>query len=201
MKIQIPNHFLVFGLLGFATSLFGQGKTPQDHVRSTPPDYPDNHKRNQIRKKKEPGTAPYQDEHERLSMLKRLLEMPPDRLSTLKATISRIENLSPEEKKRLAQRLENFGRMPPHEQRKLHENFRADERKRWDAFHLRHKDLPPEQRNRELQRVHSLPPHERRIYFEKLRHKNHPHGGHHRPPPAPHRKWRALGPHHPQLKP
>ena len=195
MKVLLAQTGLIVGLLGVGATLTGQTKQAPDDSRKANKQHLEKHKdhkpgisapqdaRNEHRPK-----SPKEDEaneHERLLLLKRLLDMPPERLSMLKATISRLENLSPQEKKRLAERIENFGRMPPQERRKLHESFREDERKRWDTFHRRHKNLPSEQRNQELQRVHSLPPHERRMYFERLRHH---HGGKRPTLPAPRRR-------------
>ncbi|MFP6899707.1 MAG: DUF3106 domain-containing protein [Opitutales bacterium] len=124
------------------------------------------------------------EEHRRLMLLKGLIDMPPERLALMQSTIRRIQNLSPEEKARLRERLDNFGRLPPPERRKLLEQFRNDERRRWDEFHRRHKHLSPDQRNRELRRIHSLPAHDRRKYFEKLhggKFKDGSHSPHHPP--------------------
>lgn len=167
-----------------AADLIGQDKDQCQKPRQEPQPF------SEKRVVQRDGTPPQIDseEHRRLMLLKSLIDMPPERLAMIQFTIRRIQNLSPEEKARLRERLDKFGRLPAPERRKLQEKFRHDERRRWDEFHRRHKHLSPKQRHQELRRIHSLPPNERQRYFEQLHRGKHSKGGPHPPPHTPPRR-------------
>ena len=184
MKTRITASLLAFGVMGLAANLIAEGNARQKPSQRSPHQRPDKITGHRL---EAPG-RPNAKEHEQLLLLRRLIDMPPERLAMLQATIDRIQTLSPDEKRRLRERLDNFGRIPSHERHKLLEGFRHAERQRLDAFERRHKHLPPEQRDRELRRIHSLPPHERRAYFERLRRGKHPKDGLLPPPHVPPRR-------------
>ena len=180
MKKRLLIPFLVPIIAGLPMMLQAQENSPKDAPKPSKSDRHDKRDRHQLHHPKE---------REQALLLKRLLELPPERLDALQATVNRIRNMSPEEKKRLKERLENFSRLDEQEKHRRLESFRDNERKRWDDFHRRHKDLPKEQRYREQRRIHSLPPHERRAYFEQLRRNKQPLGRPGSPPPRhPHKR-------------
>ncbi len=180
MKIRMTANFLLPVCLGLAASSLAQDEPNEESPKRPPPQ----------RHEKAEANRRHNGMHadERVMLLKRMMDLPPERLEMLQTTIRRIQSLSPEEKANLRKRLDSFGRMSGQEQRRLLETFRDDERKRWADFQRRHKHLPPDQRKREQSRIHLLPPHERRAYFEKLRRKNHPKGESHPPPSVPLRR-------------
>lgn len=189
------NIILLAGLLvGFAANVLADGD-----ASATPKQLPSQKQSDQFKKGgPDANSRPKNHGDERALLLKRLLDLPPERLDMMQATIHRIQSLSDEDKARLRERLEYFDRMPVHEKRRLLENFRNDERKRWDEFRTLNKHLPPDQRKREQRRIYSLPPHERRDYFDQLRRNKHPKGGLHPPPHPPRRENSPPVPHRPQ---
>ena len=185
MKIRITANVLLPACLGLAASSLAQDE-PNEESPKRPP--PQRHEKAEEQRPEANRRHNGMHADERVLLLKRMMDLPPERLEMLQATIRRIQSLSPEEKTNLRKRLDSFGRMSGQEQRRLLEAFRDDERKKWADFQRRHKHLPPDQRKREQSRIHLLPPHERRAYFEKLRHKNHPKGEPHPPPSVPLRR-------------
>ena len=177
-------HFLLLACLGLGTSLLAQSEPNKESPKRPPPQ-----RHEKVEEQRPEANRRHNGMHadERALLLKRMMDLPPERLEMLQATIRRIQSLSPEEKKKLRERLDNFSRMEENEQRRLLETFRNDERKRWDEFQRRHKHLPPDQRKREQSRIHLLSPNERRAYFEQLRRNKHPTGAPHLNPPRPRR--------------
>ena len=184
MKIRITANVLLPACLGLAASSLAQDE-PNEESPKRPP--PQRHEKAEEQRPEANRRHNGMHADERVLLLKRMMDLPPERLEMLQATIRRIQSLSPEEKTNLRKRLDSFGRMSGQEQRRLLEAFRDDERKRWADFQRRHKHLPPDQRKREQSRIHLLPPHERRAYFEQLRRNKHPKGGAHAPPHPPRR--------------
>ena len=187
-------NFLLLVCLGLTASLLAQDKPNEKSTKRPPPQRHD-----QAEEQRPEANRRHNGMHaaERVLLLKRMMDLPPERLEMLQATIRRIQSLSPEEKTNLRKRLDSFGRMSGQEQRRLLEAFRDDERKRWADFQRRHKHLPPDQRKREQSRIHLLPPHERRAYFEQLRRNKHPKGGD-APPHTPPRREGAPKNKNPQ---
>ena len=186
--------FFVGLLLGFAANVLADGD-----ASAPPKQLPSQKQSDQFKKHgSDAKLRPKNHGDERALLLKRMLDLPPERLDMMQATIRRIQNLSDEDKARLRERLEYFDRMPDHEKRRLLEDFRKDERKRWDEFRTSNKHLPPDQRKREQRRIYSLPLHERRDYFDQLRRNKHPKGGLHPPPHPPRREDSPPLPRRPQ---
>ena len=184
MKMTMKVHFLLLACLGLGASLLAQNEPNKESPKRPPPQ-----RHEKAEEQRPEANRRHNGMHadERVLLLKRMMDLPPERLEMLQATIRRIQSLSPEEKTNLRKRLDSFGRMSGQEQRRLLEAFRDDERKRWDEFQRRHKHLPPDQRKREQSRIHLLSPHERRAYFEQLRRNKHTNGAPHLNPPRPRR--------------
>ena len=195
-------HFLLLACLGLGANLLAQSE-PNKESPKRPASQ--KHDKNAKGTESNPRHSGIHAE-ERVLLLKRMMDLPPERLEILQVTIRRIQSLSPEEKANLRKRLDSFGRMSGQEQRRLLEAFRDDERKRWEEFQRRHKHLPPDQRKREKSRIHLLSPHERRTYFEQLRRNKQPKGAPHQNPPrlrrnGPPRDGPPNPPHPPKGKP
>ena len=197
MKMIMKVHFLLLACLGLGASLLAQSEPNGESPRR--PASQKHDKREQGIESDPRHSGMHADE--RVLLLKRMMDLPPERLEILQATIRRIQSLSPEEKAKLRKRLDSFGRMSGQEQRRLLEAFRDDERKRWEEFQRRHKHLPPDQRKREKSRIHLLSPHERSTYFEQLRRNKQPKGVPHQNPHLPRRNAPPEPTNTPKVKP
>lgn len=105
---------------------------------------------------------------EPLAVLERLLNASPDKLARLRELIIKIENMSPEDKAQMRERIEQFHELNGTQRRgamRRMEHIPPQDRRVLMRHWLR---LPPEQARAERQRLLQMSPEERRAYRERI---------------------------------
>lgn len=102
---------------------------------------------------------------EEIQAIRKILELPPERLSRLRATIQQVERLSPDDRKDIAQRLEALEKASPQERRQglkeIRERLmRASMGARVLEYHL--KKLSPDEAKQEREAFQKLSPEEKK---------------------------------------
>ncbi len=138
---------------------------------------------------------------EEIQAIRKILELPPERLSRLRATIQQVERLSPDDRKDIAQRLEALEKASPQERRQglkeIRERLmRASMGARVLEYHLR--KLSPAEAKQEREAFEKLSPEEKKKKIRGLIEKYGPelealrknrrdkeNGGQELPPPKP----------------
>lgn len=112
-----------------------------------------------------PEPEPSQEE---IQTMRKLLELPPERLSRIRVALERLERMPPESRREFAANLAKFENATPEERRKISKEMR--ERAGFSGRVLEHyfKSLPPEQVRPERERILALTPEKRQEFIRQL---------------------------------
>lgn len=105
---------------------------------------------------------------EEIQMLRRILELPPERLSRIRGAIEKMERMPPEARMDFAERLARYETASPEERHALSRDMR--ERGGFGGRVLEHhlRSLPPEQAKRERERIMAMSPEQRMDFLRSL---------------------------------
>lgn len=105
---------------------------------------------------------------EEIQTIRKILELPPERLTRMRAAIEKMERMSPESRREFAANLARYETATPEERHKIMKEMR--ERGGMGARVLEHhfKTLTPEQAKAERMRIQALTPEQRMEFIRKL---------------------------------
>lgn len=105
---------------------------------------------------------------EEIQMLRRILELPPERLSRIRGAIEKMERMPPEARRDFAERLAKFENASAEERHALSRDIR--ERGGFGGRVLEHhlRSLPPEEARRERERFMAMTPEARMDFVRSL---------------------------------
>jgi len=105
---------------------------------------------------------------EEIQTIRKILELPPERLQRMRSAIEKIERMSPESRREFAASLVRYESATPEERHKLMKEMR--ERGGFGARVLEHhfKRLTPEEAKAERARIQALTPEQRMEFVRKL---------------------------------
>ena len=105
---------------------------------------------------------------EEIQMLRRILELPPERLSRIRGAIEKMERMPPEARMDFAERLARYESASPEERHALSRDMR--ERGGFGGRVLEHhlRSLPPEEAKRERERIMAMSPEARMDFVRGL---------------------------------
>lgn len=105
---------------------------------------------------------------EEIQTLRRILELPPERLSRIRGAIEKMERMPPEARRDFAERLAKFENASPEERHALSRDMR--ERGGFGGRLLEHhlRSLPPEEARRERERIMAMTPEARMDFVRSL---------------------------------
>ena len=100
--------------------------------------------------------------------MRKLLELPPERLARIRGALERLERMPPESRREFAANLAKFENATPEERRKIAKEMR--ERVGFSGRLLEHyfKSLPAERVRSERERILALPPEKRQEFIRQL---------------------------------
>lgn len=116
-----------------------------------------------------PGRPPEgEPSAEEIQTIRKILELPPERLSRIRVALERLERMPPESRREFAANLAKFENATPEERRKFSKELR--ERAGFNGRLLEHhlKSLPPGEVRAERERVLALTPEKRQEFFREL---------------------------------
>ena len=122
-----------------------------------------------------PGPSPRGPEAlpsvEEIQTIRRIMELPPERLSRIRLAIEKLERMSPEARADYAARLVKYEQAPPEERTKIMKEMRE---RGFGARILEHhfKTMPAAQANEERARYLALGPEDRQDYVRKIAEKH-----------------------------
>ena len=158
MNNFLKKYSLTAFILIFVFSVSGEPKKSDSELVDN--------KTKEDRKKKGSGFAKIGDDE--IRFLRRLLELPPERLRMLRKTIERLENYSEEERKALKDKLAHFRSGSPEERDKKIEDLM-----RRHALLREHMGkLPPGERAARMKKFQSLNLTEKKRFLDELRKSN-----------------------------
>jgi hypothetical protein len=104
---------------------------------------------------------------EELQTIRKILELPPDRLTRVRAALERLEHMPPEARKEYAASLEKLENASPDERRKMMKEMRGGG---FNGRILEHylKTLPPEKAKEEMARIRAMSPEKRTEFIHSL---------------------------------
>ena len=105
---------------------------------------------------------------EDIQTIRKILELPPERLARIRSAIEKMERMSPETRREFAANLAKYEAATPEERHKLMKEMR--ERGGFGARVLEHhfKTLSPEEAKAERARIQALTPEQRMEFIRKL---------------------------------
>ena len=105
---------------------------------------------------------------EEIQTIRKILELPPERLSRIRVALERLERMPPESRREFANNLSKYENATPEERRKLAKEMR--ERGGFNGRLLEHylKPLPPEDVRAERERIIGLTPEKRQEFLRQL---------------------------------
>ena len=105
---------------------------------------------------------------EEIQTIRKILELPPERLTRMRSAIEKMERMSPESRREFAANLAKYESASPEERHKLMKEMR--ERGGFGARVLEHhfKTLSPEEAKAERARLQALTPEQRMDFIRKL---------------------------------
>lgn len=105
---------------------------------------------------------------EEIQTLRRILELPPERLSRIRGAIEKMERMPPEARRDFAERLAKFEKASPEERHALSRDMR--ERGGFGGRLLEHhlRSLPPEEARSERERIMAMTPEARMDFVRSL---------------------------------
>ena len=160
VKIRLYFLFFIFPVAGLHTASSQEGRDrKQDSPDKARPSTED--KRQGI-----PGSGPprQQGGYNRLEMLRRLLDTPPEHLRMIRETIRRIEQMTPPERDAMRKRLKKFRDLPSNSRSKMLSDFHTRQEflnRHWQSF-------PPDKQEKEKQNFEKLPPEKRKAYINRI---------------------------------
>ena len=109
---------------------------------------------------------------EDIQTIRKILELPPERLARIRSAIEKMERMSPESRREFAANLTKYEAATPEERHKLMKEMR--ERGGFGARVLEHhfKTLSPEEAKDERARIQALTPEQRMEFIRKLAEKH-----------------------------
>jgi DNA-directed RNA polymerase subunit F len=105
---------------------------------------------------------------EEIQMIRKILELPPERLSRIRGALEKLEHMSPEARKDFAANLAKFETASPEERRKLVKELRERGGNGARAIEHHLKSLSPEAAKAERARITSLTPEQRQEFVRGL---------------------------------
>ena len=180
VNIRLYFLFFIFPIAGLHTASSQEGRDrKQDSPDKVRPSTED--KRQRI-----PGSGPprQQGGYNRLEMLRRLLDAPPEQLRMIRETIRRIEQMTPPERDAMRKRLKNFRDLPSNSRSKMLSDFQT----RQECLNRHWQSFPPDKRDKEKQNFEKLPLEKRKPYINRILNRKFPPG-----PPHP-EKGKKHGP-------
>jgi hypothetical protein len=160
VKIPLYPFVFIFLVAGFYPASSQEGRDrKQDSPDKVRPSTED--KRQRV-----PGSGPprQQGGYNRLEMLRRLLDTPPEHLRMIRETIRRIEQMTPPERDAMRKRLKKFRDLPSNSRTKMLSDFHARQEflnRHWQSF-------PPDKREKQKQDFEKLPPEKRKAYINRI---------------------------------
>jgi hypothetical protein len=160
VKIRLYFLFFIFPIAGLHTASSQEGRDRKqdspDNVRPSTED-----KRQRI-----PGSGPPRQKggYNRMEMLRRLLDTPPEQLRMIRETIRRIEQMTPPERDAMRQRLKKFSDLPSNSRSKMLSDFHT----RQECLNRHWQSFPPDKREKEKQHFEKLPPEKRKAYINRI---------------------------------
>jgi len=111
---------------------------------------------------------------EDIQTIRRILELPPERLARIRSAIEKMERMSPESRRDFAANLAKYETATPEERHKMMKEMR--ERGGFGSRVLEHhfKTLTPEEAKAERARIQALTPEQRMEFIRKLAEKHGP---------------------------
>ena len=105
---------------------------------------------------------------EEIQTIRKILELPPERLARMRSAIEKMERMSPESRREFAANLTKYETATPEERHKIMKEMR--ERGSMGARVLEHhfKTLTPEEAKAERTRIQALTPEQRMEFIRKL---------------------------------
>ena len=105
---------------------------------------------------------------EEIQTIRKILELPPERLQRMRSAIEKIERMSPESRRDFAASLVRYEAATPEERHRIMKEMR--ERGGFGARVLEHhfKRLSPEEAKAERERLHALTPEQRMEFIRRL---------------------------------
>jgi Spy/CpxP family protein refolding chaperone len=105
---------------------------------------------------------------EEIQTIRKILELPPERLARMRSAIEKMERMSPESRREFAANLAKYESATPEERHKIMKEMR--ERGGFGARVLEHhfKTLSPEEAKAERARIQALTPEQRMDFIRKL---------------------------------
>ena len=105
---------------------------------------------------------------EEIQTIRKILELPPERLTRMRAAIEKMERMSPESRREFSANLAKYEAATPEERHKLMKEMR--ERGGYGSRVLEHhfKTLSPEEAKAERARIQALTPEQRMDFIRKL---------------------------------
>ena len=105
---------------------------------------------------------------EEIQTIRKILELPPERLTRIRSAIEKMERMSPESRREFAANLAKYEAATPEERHKIMKEMR--ERGGFGARVLEHhfKTLSPEEAKAERARIQALTPEQRMEFIRKL---------------------------------
>ena len=105
---------------------------------------------------------------EEIQTIRKILELPPERLTRMRAAIEKMERMSPESRREFATHLAKYEAATPEERKKIMKDMR--ERGGYGSRVLEHhfKTLSPEEAKAERARIQALTPEQRMEFLRKL---------------------------------
>lgn len=157
MNKYIQKHCLIFLTLISVPVLFLESKTEDTNSDLV------GKKTKEAKKKKGAGFPRVGDEE--IRMLRRLMDLSPERLKILRRTIERIENYSEEEREALKKKLSHFSNRSPEERgRKIEDLMRTHARLK---EHM--EKLSPGERASRMKKFQSLNLNEKKRFLDELK--------------------------------
>lgn len=115
-----------------------------------------------------PRSADSEPTAEEIQTIRKILELPPERLTRMRSAIEKMERMSPESRREFAANLAKYEAATPEERHKLMKEMR--ERGGFGSRVLEHhfKTLSPEEAKAERARIQALTPEQRMEFLRKL---------------------------------
>jgi hypothetical protein len=159
VKIRLYFLCFIFPVAGLHTASSQEDRDRQDLPDKVRPSTED--KRQRIQGSVSPR---HQGGYNRMEMLRRLLDTPPEHLRMIRETIRRIEQMTPPERDAMRKRLKKFRELPSNSRTKMLSDFHTRQEflnRHWQSF-------PPDKQEKEKQHFEKLPPEKRKAYINRI---------------------------------